>query len=118
MEEVGKLAENLIGLLGGRSRRLSTSLTKRRMTSQAKADVEESIQSIEEYKKEIEELERDRQDALGEAENKWQEILEDTTEIPVAPYKKDILVDLFGVAWMPYYVYEESGRQVELGAFD
>ncbi len=117
LEEAGKLAENLIGLLAGRSRRLSTSLTKRRMTSQAKADVEESIQSIEEYKKEIEDLEKERQEELEKIDQKWQDILEETEEIPVAPYKKDILIDLFGVAWMPYYLYEEGGRQVEVGAY-
>jgi len=117
LEEAGKLAENLIGLLGGRSRQLSTSLTKRRMTSQAKADVEESIQSIEAYKKEIEDLEKERQEELAEINQKWQDILEETEEIPVAPYKKDILIELFGVAWMPYYLYEEGGRQVELGAY-
>jgi hypothetical protein len=117
IEEVGKLAENLIGLLAGRSRTLSTSLTKRRMTSQAKAAVEESIQSIEQYKKEIEDLQRERQDALEAADEKWQEILENTVEIPITPYKKDILVELFGVAWMPYYVYEENGRRIEVGAF-
>jgi hypothetical protein len=117
IEEVGTLAENMIGLLAGRRRRLTTSLTKRRMTSQAKADVEESLQSIERYKKEIEDLQRERQDALEAAYQKWQDLLENTVDIPVAPYKKDILMELFGVAWMPYYLYEEGGRQVELGAF-
>jgi len=117
MEEVGKAAENLIGLLAGRKRSLSTSLTKRRMTSQAKADVQESLDSIEQYKKEIEDLERDRLEALAEVDQKWQEILENDTEIPVTPYKKDILMDLFGVGWLPYYVYEDGGRGVELEAY-
>ncbi len=117
MEEVGTHAENLISLLAGRKRRMTTSLTKRRMTSQAKADVKESLEAIDQYKQEIEELERERLDSLQEVEEKWQEILENTIEIPVTPYKKDILVDFFGVAWIPYYLYDEDGRQVELGAF-
>ena len=118
MEEVGKHAENLIGLLAGRKRSLSTSLTKRRMTSQAKADVQESLDSIEQYKKEIEDLERERVEALAEVEEKWQEILENVTEIPVTPYKKDILVELYGVGWLPYYVYDDGGKQVELAAYN
>jgi len=117
MEEVGKHAENLISLLAGRKRSISTSLTKRRMTSQAKADVKESLESIEQYQKEIEELERDRLSALAEVEEKWREILENDTEIPVTPYKKDILMDLYGVGWLPYYVYDDGGKQVELAAF-
>ena len=82
MEEVGKHAENLIGLLAGRKRSLSTSLTKRRMTSQAKADVKESLDSIEQYKKEIEDLERERVEALAEVEEKWQEILKTSPRSP------------------------------------
>jgi hypothetical protein len=96
---------------------MTTSLTKRRMTSQAKADVKESLEAIEQFKQEIEELERDRVDSLAEIDEKWQEILENTVEIPVTPYKKDILVELFGVAWKPYYSFDDAGRQVELGAY-
>jgi len=117
MEEVGKHAENLISLLAGRRRSLSTSLTKRRMTSQAKADVKESLDMIEQYKKEIEDLERDRLQALAEVDEKWRAILESDSEIPVTPYKKDILMDLFGVAWLPYYLYDDGGKQVELAAY-
>jgi len=117
MEEVGKHAENLIRLLAGRQRSISTSLTKRRMTSQAKADVKESLEMIEQYKKEIEDLERDRLEALSEVEDKWRDILEDNIEIPVTPYKKDILMDLFGVGWLPYYVYNDGGREVEVEGY-
>ena len=117
IEEVGTHAENLISLLAGRQRRMTTSLTKRRMTSQAKADVQESLDSIEQYKKEIEGLERERQDTLRNVEEKWQEILDGDTEIPITPYKKDILLEVFGVAWFPYYLYEDQGREIELAAY-
>lgn len=117
MEEVGTHAENLISLLAGRQRRMTTSLTKRRMTSQAKADVQESLDAIEQYKKEIEDLERERIQSLEDLEDKWQEVLEHTEEIPVTPYKKDILVEIFGVAWIPYYLFDDDGRRVELEAF-
>jgi hypothetical protein len=117
LEEAGTHAENLLSLLAGRKRRMTTSLTKRRMTSKAKADVEESLDMIDHYKEEIEDLEEERLEALEEVEEKWQEILEEVTEIPVTPYKKDILVELFGVGWFPYYVFEDGGREVELGAF-
>ena len=42
---------------------------------------------------------------------------ENVTEIPVTPYKKDILVELYGVGWLPYYVYDDGGKQVELAAY-
>ena len=117
MEEMGTHAENLISLLAGRQRRMTTSLTKRRMTTKAKADVKESLDMIEQYKKEIEDLEKERLEELRDVEEKWQEILEEVTEIPVTPYKKDIMVELFGVAWFPYYSYQDQGKQIELAAY-
>jgi predicted metalloprotease len=104
-------------LLAGRQRRMTTSLTKRRMTSQAKADVQESLDSIEQYKKEIEKLDKERLETLADVEDKWQEILNKVTEIPVTPYKKDILMEIFGVAWFPYYLYQDQDRNIELAAY-
>jgi hypothetical protein len=39
------------------------------------------------------------------------------TEIPVTPYKKDVLIDLFGVAWMPFHVVQVEGEILELPGF-
>ena len=117
MEEMGTHAENLLGLLAGRRRSMTTSLTKRRMTTKAKADVEESLDMIDQYKKEIEDLEKERLEELRDVEGKWQEVLEEVTEISVTPYKKDIMVELFGVGWFPYYLYQDQGKQIELAAF-
>ena len=117
MEEMGTHAENLLSLLAGRRKRMSTSLTKRRMTSKAKADVEESLQVIEGYQQEIEELEKEREQEMAEVRGKWQELQKEVTDIPVTPYKKDILIELFGVIWFPYHLLEDNGRWRELPAF-
>lgn len=119
MEELGTHAENVLGLFGGRrnSRRLSTSLTKRRMTEQAKADVEESVDAIDQYKKEIQALEQERQQAIDEINDHWGDMVNDTSEVTITPKKSDIFVELFGVAWMPYYLVESSGQIIELPAF-
>ena len=117
LEEAGTHAENLLSLLAGRKKTMSTSLTKRRMTSKAKADVQESLEMIDQYKKELEGLVEERQEALDEVEEKWQDILEEITEIPVTPYKKDILMELYGIGWLPYYSYQDGSKQVELAAF-
>jgi len=109
-------AENILGLLTGSrsSRRVSTSLTKRRLTAQAKADIEESLDSIEELEAELaEEIE----DVIEEVENKWADIASEIDEIPVTPFKKDILIDVFGVAWMPYHVVEVEGKVTQISGF-
>ncbi len=117
MEEYGTHAENLLSLFSRRSRRLSTSLSKRRMTERAEADVEESEEAIEDYKQQIADLEEALKNAIAVVQARWAEIADDMAEIPIHPYKKDILVDLFGVAWFPYHVVEADGRRLELPGF-
>lgn len=118
MEELGTHAENVLGLFtGSRRRKLSSSLSKRRMTEKAKADVDESIDAIEQYKKDIAALERERDEEIQRIREKWAEIADDMTEIPVQPYKKDILLDLFGIAWFPYYLVESDGHIINIAGF-
>jgi len=117
MEEWGNYAETAFSLFGGRKRRLSTSLSKRRMTAKAKADVEESREAIEEFKKDIEALKVDQENAIQEIQEKWLDIAEDIEEIPVTPYKKDVTLDLFGIAWMPNHVVEVDGELVEFPGY-
>jgi hypothetical protein len=109
MEEYGTYAETVISLFGGRKRQLSTSLSKRRMTAKAKADVDESRDAIEDFKKDIEELKEERDEALEEIKGKWLDIIEDVEEIPFAPYKKDVILDMFGIAWTPYHLVSVGG---------
>ena len=119
MEEMGTHAENVLSMFSGRksSRRLSSSLSKRRMTEQAKADVEESLDAIEQYNREIKALEKERQQLIEEINDRWGDVVNDIAEVTVTPRKTDIYVDLFGVAWMPYYLVESGGQVIELPAF-
>lgn len=118
LEEMGTHAENLLGLFSKRrSRRLSTSLTKRRLTEQAKAEVEESQEAIEEYQQRIAELESERDSLLAQINDRWGRLANEITEITVAPLRKDILIDYFGIAWMPYYVVRVGQQVIELPGF-
>jgi hypothetical protein len=118
LEEAGNVAETVAGLLGlTRKRSISSSLTKRRMTSQAKSDVDESIDAIEEYQKEIAEIEAQKEAALQAVNDKWGEVANLITEIPVAPQKNDILLDFFGVAWMPFHLVKIGEQMEELPGF-
>lgn len=119
MEEAGTHLENITGLFGGKRgvRKLSSSLTKRRQTEQAKADVEESVDAISLYKQQIAELEKRREELVAEINRKWGDVVNDITEIAVNPKKTDVFVNLFGVAWMPYYNVQAGGAVMELPAF-
>jgi len=119
VEEAGTHLENLTGLFGGRrkSSRLSSSLTKRRMTEQAKAEVEESLDAIDQFKAQIKELEKRRAEVLAEINDRWGRLVNEITEVTIAPKKTDVFVKLFGVAWMPYYMIKSDTDTFELPAF-
>ena len=118
-EELATHAENVLGLFGGRrsTRRLSSSLSKHRMTEQAKEDVQESEDSLKQYHQDLVQLETSRQQILDSAGSQWGEVVNNITEIPVLPKKTDIYVNLFGVAWLPYYQVKSGDQLVEIPAF-
>ena len=49
--------------------------------------------------------------------DKWAEIATQISEIPIAAQKKDILLDFFGVAWMPYHLVKIDDQTFELPGF-
>ncbi len=117
-EEYAKHAETLLGFLGGRRKSLSGSLSKRRMAENARADIEESEQTILTLQEQVGDLKEEMEAALDEIEARWEGLVADTREVPVAPRKTDVRVTLFGVAWQPHYlVTDVSGRAVELMAY-
>ncbi len=105
-EEAGKHLETLLGFIGGRRRSVSSSLSKRRLTEKAKMDVEESEEAIVALEKELDDLEAERDRALAELQRKWDAIAAEVSQITVQPFKKDVVISHFGVAWLPYYVVE------------
>jgi hypothetical protein len=119
VEEAGTHLENLTGLFGGRRKasRLSSSLTKRRMTEQAKSEVEESLDAIDQYKAQLKELEKRREEVIAEVNDRWGRLVNENTEVTITPKKTDVFVKLFGVAWMPHYIIKSDAGTFELPAF-
>ena len=117
-EERGNLAElgaSLIGL--GRKKSLSSQLSKRRLTERAKAEVQESIDAIAQFKNQIAELEKKRETTISGINERWGSVVNDITEVTVTPKKTDVFVNLFGVAWTPHYVVRTGMETMELPAF-
>ncbi|RLD02356.1 MAG: hypothetical protein DRI32_08975, partial [Chloroflexi bacterium] len=117
MEEIGTHAENVFSLFSHRRRRMTTSLTKRRMTQQAQADVEESIEEIDDLEDQIREMEAEFKGKLDEIGDRWGSVVNDISEVTLTPTKSRIFIDDFGVAWMPYYLVEVGDGIVEVSAF-
>jgi hypothetical protein len=119
MEEMATHFENVLSLFSGsRSRRrISTSMTKRRMTSKAKADIEESKETIEAFSKELALLEDEMEERIDEIEERWAKAATEIEEQVFTPFKKDVIIDWFGVAWVPYWQFEVDGERLELPGF-
>jgi hypothetical protein len=101
----------------GRKKSLSTPVSKYRLSQQAKANVQESEDSIDQFKKDLADLQRERDDVIAQINDSWGSVVNDISEVTVAPKKTDIYVKLFGVAWMPYYVIQAGAETLELPAF-
>jgi hypothetical protein len=106
-EELLSAGETVVGMLGifGRrsSRGLSTAARKRRLTTKALGDVQESEQEIKDLEEEIkqmtQEMEREAQDLADE----WADLAEELEVYSVKPRRKDVKVELVSLAWAPYW---------------
>ena len=87
------------------------------MTEQAKADVDESIEAIAQFKQQLADLDKERLRLAEELNSKWGSVVSDTSEVTVAPKKTDVFINLFGVAWVPYYLVRTGAETIELSAF-
>jgi hypothetical protein len=118
-DEVLGIGESAINLLAGRrtSSALSKASRKRRMTQQAKADVEESIEAIEDLEGQLQALEAEWEDQTAEIEDAWADKLEEIEAFEVKPRRADVEVEFCGLAWTPVWrVMLEDGRRVDLPA--
>ncbi len=111
MEEVGSGLDTVLGLFGGRKRSVSKNLTKRRMTANAKADVDESVRMVALLKSQLADLEKETSLLIQEAHERWVGVVEDVTELPILPTRTNIYLEMFGVAWAPYYAVEQGGSE-------
>jgi hypothetical protein len=119
-EEVLSGVDSLIGLFTGRrsSSRLSTASRKRRMTRQARADIEESEEVIEELEDQIDELEEEAKLELEELAVKWGELIEEVEKIEVRPRRADVRLELFALGWLPCWEVPVGDQVVSLTAFE
>ena len=106
------------GLVGfGRKKSVSTQISKHRLAQNAKAEVEESIESIDLYKKDLAALQRERDETIADINNRWGSVVNEISEVSIKPKKTDIYINIFGVAWKPFYIVQSGSETIELPAF-
>ena len=109
LEEVGGYLETVLAFFGGRRRSLTSALSKRRMSARAAEDVAESEAEIKRLEEEIAALEEELAAEAEEIKARWEEIAAEVKPLELKPYKKDIALEAFGLAW----VSEEEERRLQ-----
>ncbi len=112
---LAELGASLFGLT--RKKSVTTQFSKHRLAQSAKAQVQESQENITRLSNELENLEKERDTVASEINNRWGSVVSEFDEISVKPKKTDIYINIFGVAWMPYYIVQAGGETLELPAF-
>jgi hypothetical protein len=114
----------LFGILGGKKSGISSALSggsstlnKHRMAEEAASRVEQEKQDMSVLEQQKAALDNNKADDIATAKEKWQKVAEDIQEVPVAPAKKDIYTELFGVAWLPYYTVKSGLEDRLIPAF-
>jgi hypothetical protein len=117
MEEFSASGELLLSIFSKRKRSLTNSLSKRRMAEQARTDLEQVRKELDVLEDQAKELEKQRIQATREVQERWASLVNDQVEIPLSPQKKDIYLELFGVAWLPFYIVRAGAQVLELPAY-
>ena len=99
------IGESVLGAVLGRrsTRAFSAAANKRRMTVNAREDIEESKEVIEELKEEIDELNEGLDEATEEVTMKWAKLLDNLETDEIKPRRTDVDVDLVALAWLPFW---------------
>ena len=117
-EETGNLLELGAGILGiGRKKSITTQISRSRLSQQARADVDNGQEVLAQIKQQIREREQNNLLAAREVNERWAGMANQVTEIPIIAKKSNIYVQVFGVAWQPFYIIRGGGDLYELPAF-
>jgi hypothetical protein len=117
-DELFTTGEAVMGLLRGR-----TSYTLSRMSrsavyrERAKGDVDQYSHEMTEVDRDIQQAEQEFEAQLNSINEKWAKIAQQTEEHLITPYKKDIMVDLFGIGWIPFWYTMINGQALMLPAY-
>ena len=122
-EELIATGEMLFTVLTRRRlyRTASWTASRRRLASQAKMEVEEDRQAIEELGAELTDLQNELEQEIHKITPKSVDILKALTSLTLRPRRSDVTVKLIGLAWVPAWVITYSdgtqSRTVTLPAF-
>lgn len=102
-DEVLSAAESVLGLFGRRrlGSTLSRASSKRRMTTRAGQEIEESEEQIKTFEKDLEELQKELQAEVQDIHDRWAGVAEQVEEFYVRPRRADVQIGFVALGWRP-----------------
>lgn len=117
-EELYTTGEALLSLWKGRTNyTLSRMSRATRYRGQTKENIYESHQVIDDLERQMGEVEAEFETVLHATNDKWAQIATRVEEYTVAPFKKDIQLELFGIGWVPHWYLNMNGQMLMLPAY-
>ncbi|OGD52913.1 hypothetical protein A3K80_03040 [Candidatus Bathyarchaeota archaeon RBG_13_38_9] len=122
-EEMIGIGGTVIGVLMGRrpTSAGTTIFRRRRISTKAKMDVEETKEDIVELKKDIDDLEKELKEATSEISTRWENVDEEVIIETIKPRSTDIQLQLMALGWMPFwsikYVEGTTSRSARIPAY-
>ncbi len=104
-QELASIGETVLGFFMGRrsTSRIGTALNKRRMTAKAKADIEESLEEIDDLEKDIRELEEELEAEAETITSHWENAADSIRYQELSPRRTDISLHSVSIAWLPFW---------------
>jgi len=100
------LGKTAVGKVLGtrRSTALSSAARRRRMTTSAKANLQQAEDDIKRLKRDLEAAQKDQEAALEQTRRAWDGVAEQVEEAALRPRKTDIRPAIFGLLWLPHWL--------------
>jgi hypothetical protein len=103
--ELVGLGETMLGFFLGRksTRGIGSAMNRRRMTANAKAEIEESVETIEELKRQQEEIEAELKEQAAAISARWEHPESSLTTEEIAPRRSDVVIQIVTTGWLPVW---------------
>jgi hypothetical protein len=114
-EETLGIVESAFNFLTGRRQSYAVAYAARRrtMTQKTEAEVDESEDSIGDLEDMLEQLRKSLDDEIAEINQRWAAVLDSAQAVTLKARKSDIKVDVFGLAWVPFWHVAGKVDEVE-----